>query len=533
MILSRILAHSRHARWLAWIVLIIGMLICRGGYLEDVIYNIDEAEYAVAADALDHGWLSGVDLIGSTKTPGIVFLYNLLFHIFGRSLAVIHVAHLVIMILTGVIVVELAAALWGIAAIVPSAVLFWMTANSFSMPDEILALNVESPGTLFAIAAGWLAWAHGKKRGALLASGVLLGIAVLFRQSFPVFVLPVGFAAFVALRWRGLWQLAVGVAAPWLVVFSIYGLHGGLGWALDSWIRYPLTYSSDVGFAGFFQALWRNSIEFSGQEFVPLILALLGLMLLWKVRTSHRALFVLLLIVASFLALASGSRFFGHYWIQVFPAIAVIGSAGWLWLAARSRNAQYLLIGLLVIGALLSVRRYPLFRDWSPWAPPKGMSPYTLSANQTELTLAEFAREHTNPDETIVVWGYCPQIYYHAHRLPGVRDYIVHYVTGFSPGSFYPNLERAYRPRSHPRAEEMFVEDLQIRRPKYIMDIAPIRDYEFPFTQYPLRSYPLIADHVLTYYLPDTMLDGAMIYRLKTADDHDAPPVNETLEQIR
>ncbi|MCX6600438.1 MAG: hypothetical protein NT025_02615, partial [bacterium] len=90
-------------RALAWLILVVGMIWCRAAFVEDVFLNIDEAEYAVAADGLGHGWLPGVDLLGSTKPPGIVLLYKLLFLLFGRSIAVVHAAHIVILIAAGVL----------------------------------------------------------------------------------------------------------------------------------------------------------------------------------------------------------------------------------------------------------------------------------------------------------------------------------------------------------------------------------------------------------------------------------------------
>ncbi len=121
------------------------------------------------------------------------------------------------------------------------------------------------------------------------------------------------------------------------------------------------------------------------------------------------------------------------------------------------------------------------------------------------------------------MWGYCPQIYYYSHRLPGVRDYLCHYTTGFSPATFSPLAERAFRPYGHPQAQEMFAADLAARRPHYILDIAPIREYQFPFFQYPLRTYPLIADYVRANYHPEPSVAGALIYRRNDSDEGHAP----------
>jgi len=167
----------------AWILLAVGMIICRALYLENVIYNIDEAEYAVAADAMNHHWLPGADLLGSTKPPGIAVLFNLLFHVFGRSMIVIHVAHLVMMIVMGALTVELAAKLWGQRAILPSALLFWIVANSFNNPSEMIALNVETPAVLLGLAAMLIALSRSRRWWIPVVTGALLGLAAMFRQS--------------------------------------------------------------------------------------------------------------------------------------------------------------------------------------------------------------------------------------------------------------------------------------------------------------------------------------------------------------
>jgi hypothetical protein len=174
------------------------------------------------------------------------------------------------------------------------------------------------------------------------------------------------------------------------------------------------------------------------------------------------------------------------------------------------------LAALVVAGALLSLGHFPFWRVWDHGAPPNGVSPYALGKNQAERMAGKFAQEHTDPDETILVWGYCPQIYYLAHRLPGVRDYIMHYVTGFSPGAFLPLEERAPRSSGHPRAQEMFLDDLASRHPQYIFDLSDISSGEFPFVQYPITQYPPIAAYIRTNYAPDTVLSGVLVYRLKS-----------------
>lgn len=505
----------------AWLVILLGMLLCRLSFVDETIYNIDEAEYAVAADALKQGWLPGVDLLGSTKPPGVSLLYFLLFEIVGRSLTVIHAAHLAIAIAAGILLVELAVALWGILAAIPAAFLFWMVSNSFNLPYEIIALNVESPGIVFALAAFLLAWKARGRAWVWLLCGVFAGIAMLFRQTFAAFLLPLFYLAWSESerRTRGVVFALLGVFLPWLPVLIVYAGRGALAWVWDSWVRYPFTYSGDTGILGFFEALYYNGSDFAFQAFVPLAAAVGGLILLWKRPRGRVRSFLVLLTLAAVLALCSGSRFYGHYWIQVFPIVALLGVPAWLALAGGSRSRKLLLYGGLALGVLIAALHFPLWHTWDRGAMPRGVSIYRLGEESLELKVGQFARENTASEQTIAVWGYCPQIYFHANRLPGVRDYLCHYITGYSPGSFDPMTQRAVRPFGHPQAEAMFVEDLQSRQPKFIFDLVQVYDYTFPFVKYSMRSYPRIAEYVIQNYLPEGQIGDVFVYRRRTPDD--------------
>jgi 4-amino-4-deoxy-L-arabinose transferase-like glycosyltransferase len=507
-------------RMIAWLVLAIGLVFARGGYLENVVYNIDEAEYAVAAQALPHGWMPGADLLGSTKPPGIVLLYHVLFQGFGTSLAVVHIAHLLLMILGGIFLIELARSLWGDKAGLPAALLYWMVTCSFDIPPETIALNVESPGMVFTVLALWLAWSYQHRTVAVIGSGIALGLAVLFRQSFVLFVIPMALAIWMSGRGRfgRLAGMALGALLPWIPVVIWYAARGDFLWAWDSWVRYPLSYAGDSGLNGFLLGGYLNGSRFLIQTVVPTTLSVMGIVRLWRQSKDQRMIFVVSLYVVSILAVCSGSRFFGHYFIQAFPAIALAAVPAWLMLreSVRHRRSLYPVAGL---GLLMAALHFPTWSWWDSYATGPGESFYRLGRSEPEKAIAAFAREHTRPGETITVWGYCPQIYFYADRLPGTRDYLCHYTTGFSPGTFDPQTEQAVRPFGHPRAQQMFIEDLEKRQPKYIFDLVQIRDYCFTFYNYSLRQYPDLADYVRVHYLPDGEIENAMIYRRRTAED--------------
>jgi 4-amino-4-deoxy-L-arabinose transferase-like glycosyltransferase len=508
-------------RIVAWLILLLGIAWSRGGFLENIIYNVDEAEYAVAADALNHDWLPGVDLLGSTKPPAIAFLFNLLFHSCGHSLAVLHVAHLVMMILLGWLVMELAAVLWGKPALIPAALFFWIISSSYSIPSETLALNVESPGTLLACLSVLLAWRYPQSWAAFAASGIAFGAAVMFRQSLAFFFLPVvaGTWLLSARRWQNILIIIGGAVLSWLPVIWIYAAAGGLAWVWDSWVRYPFTYASDVGFAGFFQAGFMTGMEFVLQLPVAVAMAVGGAILLCRARRERSTVLMAWLLLTSVLAVCSGSRFFGHYWIQIFPVLSLLAVPAWLMLSQGRKQLKWLLALAVGVGAIIALLHFPAWHTWDRNAPPRGQDMYCLGKENLQVSVGQFAREHTRPDETIVVWGYCPQIYWYAQRLPGVRDYLCQYATGYSVGAFDPAVQTAPRPFGHPLAQRMFIEDIERRKPKYIFDLVPVDDYVFTFVNFSLRNYPDLAAYLRQNYLPEGKIGRVPIYRRRMPED--------------
>lgn len=490
-----------------------GFVYCRFSFLEDAIYNVDEAEYATSASALQAGWLPGVDLLGSTKPPGISLLYLVLFEAFGRSLTVLHIAHLILAIISGLVVVEIAYAAFGTLATLPAALSYVALANSFATPAETLALNVETPGMLCALLAILVSMQRASTV-ATLSAGLLLGVGTLFRQSILFFVLPLWFVGMnPSSKWRRFTYLATGFLSVWLILTGIYAMHHGLGWAVDSWLRYPAAYASDLGLSGFVQACYLSNLEFFQQAAFALLLTGIGFATLFVSGRHLDRRWLLLWIVASFLALASGSRFYPHYYYQLYPVLALLAASAWVWATERRFWTQSIL-ALLFLGSLATAAlHFPHWYERNPWHPPRGVSYFRLTEQQLEQPVGDYLREHSSPQDRITVWGYCPQIYWYADRLPGTRDFLCHYVTGYSPQSFDPLTERAPRPFGHPDAERMFLADLVERKPRFIVDLTRISDYEFPFVRYSLLDYPLLRDYISANYRPDHNISDALIYR--------------------
>jgi hypothetical protein len=128
--------------------------------------------------------------------------------------------------------------------------------------------------------------------------------------------------------------------------------------------------------------------------------------------------------------------------------------------------------------------------------------------------VAQYLREHTEPDARVFVWGNSPEIYLYAHRRMGSRYMSVNYQTGHVWGTSANDLG------GHPDRDNVPFEtwdklmaDLQRNLPEFIVDAAAGKldkmDDE-PISRHP-RMAAFVAGH---YQLEETVL-GVPLYRKK------------------
>ena len=113
-----------------------------------------------------------------------------------------------------------------------------------------------------------------------------------------------------------------------------------------------------------------------------------------------------------------------------------------------------LAVAALLLLPILAERRY-LF-SWSP----DEISRRTYPGNAfiEARVLSAYIREHTRPEERILVFGSEPEIYFYADRRAAARHIVVYPMT-----------------LPHPRAEAMqreFIADVEAAAPRYIVDVA-------------------------------------------------------------
>ncbi|MCU1503147.1 MAG: glycosyltransferase [Ilumatobacteraceae bacterium] len=337
--------------------------------------------------------------------------------------------------------------------------------------------------------AAAVVWSRRTRRGWAVAAGVALGLAILCRQSWVLGLVPAVYAAYRAGRWR---QVVLLLASAALVVLST-GLVAPLG-AFWEW-----TFANSPGFvfapAGLGVSFGRGAASLA--TFVGFhVTAVACLVIAWRRRPplrragrEDRDLWLWLLVGLG--SVAAGLRFFGHYWLQVVPALAVLAAPVAAGLGRRWR--RWAAIGIVVPGAVAFALLFV---------------PGSFHHRPDPTRLATEVDSMTTSSDRVLVWGSYPEVLVRADRLPAGGLVHMDFVTGRSGGRDDPadTLKDAT-----PGALDIVIRSLREHPPTLVLDTstAPHLGYE----AYPLSVIPEIAAFVADGYTPVDVIDGVTVYR--------------------
>jgi hypothetical protein len=223
--------------------------------------------------------------------------------------------------------------------------------------------------------------------------------------------------------------------------------------------------------------------------FVAMNVALFGLCV-WAARRRRVPPELWMWAGGAAIAVVIGLRFFGHYYLQLVPPLALIGAAMLPETAPKIRRWVWAVAAFPVV-AMLVFAFFP--------AEEFGVLSYGHVAARV--------RALTTSQEPVFVWGSFPEIYWAADRRPATR--FVH--TGFLVGDPSGRPPGSASPRDGvPGAWLMLVEDLQARPPALVVDTseAKIRGAQY----HPLAETGFWASMQSHYRLAE-VVDGVKLYR--------------------
>ncbi len=451
------------------------------------VFNSDETFLATQAHVIEEGGQL-YEEAADRKPPLVPYVYAATFAFFGTSaLWSVRIVAMVAVALTALLLTVEARRRYGTRAGWIAGILFVCAMVAFAPQDgqaanfEVFMLPSMTAAILFA------------RRGRGVAAGAMVALATLAKQTGAATLIPVLYLLARARGKRGVGDAAVGFTVPVALVALAVGPAQLLYWAVLGNGSYLGVDSSSALVIAMFGVMTLGWVACN----VPL---------LWKLPQAWRERDVVardggrdtdlwLWLLSAAVSVAIGLRFFGHYYMQLVPPLALL-AAGALsrssWRSARATLA-------VAVGAAL------LFSAAGYFMHPFGGEP------KYEKVSAYLA-DNAHADDTILVWGSAPEIYWASGLRPATRFITTNtFLAGNHPGrttNTVPSTE------SDAQMWEYFYADFLEDPPRYILDTSPakVRGAErSPITKFPTFDAIVDADYRFV-----RSIDGIGIYERHT-----------------
>ena len=440
------------------------------------LFNSDEASIATMATVINKGGLL-YHQTADRKPPIVPYVYAFVFRLVGSTdLRPVRAVAAVSLALTAYLLAGEAEKRYGSerAGVICGVILLVVVASFF--PPDSQAAGFETfmllPMTAAFISAG---------EGNGLRAGLWLGIACLTKQTAVTTILPV---AYLLWRTKGIRSVVTSVAAAGALITltaEIFGPSQFLLWTVTGNKGYLALRGSLAA------TFWRGM----GMTwaFIGINLGLIVLVLL-AARARRVPPEIWLWLVGGAIAVLSGLRFFGHYYLQLYPPLA---------LAATAVVLEYRTVGRRVAATALALPAIVLFSVALLPPSARGVLSYGRVAQQVHA--------NTDSGDTIFVWGQYPEIYWASGREPATRFIHTGFLTGNTGGR---PVAGATADEGVPGSWAMLAEDFGAHPPELIVDTShtDIRGANY----YPLSSTPLWATVQNDYRLIGTV-DGVQLFK--------------------
>ncbi len=402
-------------------------------HLLDIPLERDEGEYAYIAQL----FMQGEPLYASAysmKLPAIYFVYAAVMALFGQTPYGIHMGLLLITAVTIVLVFLLARRMLDSYAGIMAGIAFAL----LTLGKYTLAFNIE-PLVLLLVLSGFLVMLSLIVRGGgLLLSGFIFGLAFIAKQHAIFFVL---FGAFYVL-WndikirpippaQALKRVSIflaGSAAPFVLVCLYIYARGSFG---DFWFwifKCASKYCSFITFSNGVESFLYVSGKVIGSS--PLVWVLAGIGLFagaWSALGRDRAVFICGFFVSSFLALTPGLYFRHHYFIFLFPALALFAGIAARYISqylsergvsGTKLNIIMAAIFILFFGLSVFQQKHFLFR-MDPIEACRDI--YNRGPFTESVEIARYIENNSGKKSRVVVLGSEPQIYFYLRKAAPVK----------------------------------------------------------------------------------------------------------------
>ncbi len=305
---------------------------------------------------------------------------------------------------------------------------YWHTAQ----PDGWIAmLTIVACGPLLAARAPrWFYYAF---------AGMVIGVISLYK--FPYLVLGAVVIADIWIR-SGPWTRRVGLSAVvgvgWLAPIAVavwwFAAHGGLVELYEVTLVYPMEVYASAELGGLSQRV-RGLVEhvLTGPVAVMVLPILpLGLYASWRLDRRATVVLTIWLAVSMAVVMLQG-RFFLYHWLPTLPPMVILAAIGIARVVAELREVDRSAVpgirwlaagvGLMLLGHTI-VRPTVETGRWLAWsvgAISRDQYEAGFGSPAEDLAVARYLREHSEPSDGVVIWGWNSAVLFLSQRISPTR----------------------------------------------------------------------------------------------------------------
>ena len=368
----------------------------------------DEGAYGYIAQQVLAGGLPYRDAFDH-KPPAVYYLYASVFKLFGDSLLAIRVFTLCFSLITLLVIFALASHLWGSSAGLLAAFFFALFSGGPLVQGT--AANTETFMVLPLLLALWSFLA-----GGYFWAGVFSGVAISFKQVAVVNFLVLLLFAFLKKR---PWKLMLGSLVVPLIFLLYFFFQGALNDFIYWVILVNSKYLQSVPGTWWGRLLYGWNVTTSIAKLengLIWVLALAGALfiILWESREKN--LLVVLWALASLLGLAASGLFFGHYYIQLVPALCLL--SGYALTRLKEQVSGYGWVAIVLLVFLLSLYVVPFQLPFYNQYSGAEISEHKYGSKQfvVSQSLAEEMKKFVTTRDKVLVWLANPEVYFYLKK---------------------------------------------------------------------------------------------------------------------